>query len=80
MMSKHPKHTMSRGATTNLSQKRAIVLWWAQSAPLVEIGLTVTQNLGKARALEALVAVAPLMFMGNLNKTEKKRRKLQTTA
>ena len=28
--------------------------------PLVEIGLTVTQNLDKARALEALVAVAAL--------------------
>ena len=28
--------------------------------PLVEIGLTVTQHLGKARVLEALVAVAPL--------------------
>ena len=28
--------------------------------PLVEIGLTVTQNIGKAKALEALVAVAPL--------------------
>ena len=28
--------------------------------PLVEIWLTVTQNLGKARALEALVDVAPL--------------------
>ena len=31
--------------------------------PLVEIGLTVTQNLGKARALEALVAVAALILM-----------------
>ena len=30
--------------------------------PLVEIGLTVTQNLGKALALEALVAVAPLQL------------------
>ena len=29
--------------------------------PLVEIGLTVTQNLGKASPLEALVAVAPLL-------------------
>ena len=28
--------------------------------PMVEIGSTVTQNLGKARALEALVAVAPM--------------------
>ena len=28
--------------------------------PLVEIGLTETQNLDKARALEALVAMAPL--------------------
>ena len=28
--------------------------------PMVDIGLTVTQNLGKARALEALVAVGPL--------------------
>ena len=28
-----------------------------------EIGLTVTQNLGKARALEALVAVAPLVLL-----------------
>ena len=54
---------MSRGATTNLSQKRSIVLWWAQSAPLVEIGLTVTQNLGKARALEALVAMATLILL-----------------
>ena len=32
-------------------------------APLVEVGLTVTQNLGKARALEALVAVAPLYIV-----------------
>ena len=31
--------------------------------PLVEIGLGVTQNLGKARALEALVAVAALTLM-----------------
>ena len=30
---------------------------------LIEIGLTVTQNLGKARALEALVAVAPLYYI-----------------
>ena len=33
-----------------------------RGAPLVEIRLTVTQNLGKARALEALVAVAPLLY------------------
>jgi hypothetical protein len=31
--------------------------------PLVEIGLTVTQILGKARALEALVAVAALIMV-----------------
>ena len=28
-----------------------------------EIGLTVTQNLGEAHALEALVAVAPLIMI-----------------
>ena len=33
------------------------------TASLVEIGLTVTQNLGKARALEALVAVEPLIWV-----------------
>ena len=38
-------------------------MWWAKSAPLVEIGLTVAQNLGKAWALEALAAVAPLMTL-----------------
>ena len=31
--------------------------------PLVEIGLTVTLNLGKAWALEALVAVVPLLLI-----------------
>ena len=30
-------------------------------SPLVDIGLTVSQNLGKALALEALVAVAALV-------------------
>jgi hypothetical protein len=35
------------------------------TAPLVEIGLTVTQNLDKARALEALVAVAPLNIVSS---------------
>ena len=34
--------------------------------PLVEIGLTVTQNLGKARALKALVVVAALPDVGSL--------------
>ena len=31
--------------------------------PLVDIGLTVTQNLGKAQALEALVAVESLYIV-----------------
>ena len=30
--------------------------------PLIEIGLTVTPNLCKARDFEALLAVAPLLF------------------
>ena len=34
------------------------------SAPLIKIGLTVTQNLGKAWALKALVVVAPLINTG----------------
>ena len=59
-------YVQCNGATANLSQTRPIVLWWAYSAPLVEIRLTVTQNLGKAWALEALVAVAPLMKIQSL--------------
>ena len=31
--------------------------------PLVKIGLTIIQNLGKARALEALLAVVPLIIV-----------------
>ena len=52
---------INRGATANLSHTGSIVSTVVVIiCPVVEIGLTLTQNLGKARALEVLVAVAPL--------------------
>ena len=54
---------MYRAATADFSQPRTPVLGGHNLPPLVEIGLTVTQNLGKGRALEALVAVAPLVLV-----------------
>ena len=52
-----------RGAAANLSQTRPIVLLWAISVPLVEIGLTVTRNLGKARALEVAFGITDKMML-----------------